>query len=159
NLQSGLSGKNLIVDFVEEVQIKSSGYTAEYGGALGGVIRGGTQRGTNDYQSPAPVDFVGWALGGAQYRAATARMLTNSLTLRTSLTDSNTSEYINYPKDDRKRWEPGFAIGGPIVKDKMWFFGAYQPAMTHYERTVSPSTAQNAAAASSVTKQDQQVQY
>src|SRR4029077_1416333 len=28
----GLSGTNLIVDFVDEVQVKSSGYTAEYGG-------------------------------------------------------------------------------------------------------------------------------
>ena len=32
----GLSGTNLIVDFVDEVQVKSSGYTAEYGGAMGG---------------------------------------------------------------------------------------------------------------------------
>ena len=30
NLQSGLSGKNVISDFIEEVQVKSSGYTAEY---------------------------------------------------------------------------------------------------------------------------------
>ena len=35
NLQNGTSGKNLIVDFVEEVQVKSSGYTAEFGGATG----------------------------------------------------------------------------------------------------------------------------
>jgi hypothetical protein len=88
-----------------------------------------------------------------------AGVLTNALTLRTSLTDSSTSEYVNYPKDDRTRYEPGFAIGGPIVKDKMWFFGAYQPALTHYERTVSPSSAQNPGASPSVTKQDQQVQY
>src|SRR5439155_2557519 len=38
NLQSGISGKNVIADFVEEVQVKSSGYTAEFGGATGGVI-------------------------------------------------------------------------------------------------------------------------
>jgi hypothetical protein len=37
NLQSGVSGKAVIADFVEEVQVKSSGYTAEFGGA-GGVI-------------------------------------------------------------------------------------------------------------------------
>ena len=38
NLQNGVSGKGVIADFVEEVQVKSSGYTAEYGGATGGVI-------------------------------------------------------------------------------------------------------------------------
>ena len=30
------SGKVLVTDFVDEVQVKSSGYTAEYGGATGG---------------------------------------------------------------------------------------------------------------------------
>ena len=58
------------------------------------------------------------------------------MSLRTSLTDSNKAEYIDYPEDDRKRYEPGFALGGPIVKDKMWFFGAYQPALTNYDRHV-----------------------
>ena len=38
NLQSGTSGKNVIVDFIEEVQVKSSGYTAEFGGATGGGL-------------------------------------------------------------------------------------------------------------------------
>src|SRR6476469_2939134 len=158
NLQSGLSGKNLIVDFVDEVQIKSSGYTAEYGGAMGGVISAVTKSGTNDYHGVALLNFEGSGLSGNQYLNATG-VLTNSLTLRTALNDSNTSEYVSYPKDDRTRYEPGFALGGPIVKDKMWFFGAYQPQMTHYERTVDPISAQNPAAASSVTKQDQQVQY
>ena len=158
NLQSGLSGKNLIVDFVDEVQIKSSGYTAEYGGAMGGVISAVTKSGTNDYHGVALLNFEGSGLSGNQYLNATG-VLTNSLTLRTALTDSNTSEYVSYPKDDRTRYEPGLAIGGPIVTDKMWFFGAYQPALTHYERTVDTTTAQNPAAASSLTKQDQQTQY
>jgi hypothetical protein len=38
DMESGTSGMNLIADFIEEVQVKSSGYTAEYGGATGGVI-------------------------------------------------------------------------------------------------------------------------
>jgi hypothetical protein len=40
DLRSGVSGQELIADFVEEVQVKSSGYTAEYGGSTGGVITG-----------------------------------------------------------------------------------------------------------------------
>ena len=38
NLNQGTSAKNLVTDFVDEVQVKSSGYTAEYGGSTGGVI-------------------------------------------------------------------------------------------------------------------------
>jgi outer membrane receptor protein involved in Fe transport len=53
NLQSGTSGKNVIVDFIEEVQVKSSGYTAEFGGATGGVINAVTKSGTNDFHGSA----------------------------------------------------------------------------------------------------------
>ncbi len=81
------------------------------------------------------------------------------MSLRTSLTDSNKAEYIDYPGDSRKRYEPGFALGGPIMKDKMWFFGAYQPAITNYDRHVDASTAQNPKATASDTSQKQQVQY
>src|SRR5215204_650385 len=49
NIQTGVSGKNLIADFVEEVQVKSSGYTAEYGGATGGVVNAITKSGTNSF--------------------------------------------------------------------------------------------------------------
>ncbi len=153
----GLSGTNLIVDFVDEVQVKSSGYTAEYGGAMGGVISAITKSGTNAYHGTALINFEGSGL--AKDNVLSAGALTNPLVLRTSLTDSNKAEYITYPGDDRKRYEPGFALGGPIMKDKMWFFGAYQPAITNYDRHVDASTASNPKASTSDTSQKQQVQY
>jgi outer membrane receptor protein involved in Fe transport len=45
----GVSGKSLLADFVEEVQVKSTGYPAEYGGSTGGVINVQTKSGTNKY--------------------------------------------------------------------------------------------------------------
>lgn len=148
NLQSGTSGKGIIIDFIEEVQVKSSGYTAEYGGATGGVINAVTKSGTNNFRGAALFNYEGSALTGA-----------NRQTLRTNLSNSDIAEYITYPKDDRKRMEPGFALGGPIAKNKLWFFGAYQPAMTNIDRSVSPSSAQNPAAATTSSTQKQQVQY
>ena len=44
-----LGQENLIADFVDEVQVKSSGYTAEFGGAMGGVINVVTKSGSNDF--------------------------------------------------------------------------------------------------------------
>ena len=41
----------------------------------------------------------------------------------------------------------------------MWFFGAYQPAITNFDRHVDASTAQNPKATASDTSQKQQVQY
>ena len=80
NLQSGLSGKNLIVDFVDEVQVKSSGYTAEYGGAMGGVISAVTKSGTNAYHGSGLLNFEGSGLA----RRQRARRLARSPTRRRS---------------------------------------------------------------------------
>src|SRR5882672_10610908 len=38
NIQNGGVGKEFQMDFIEEIQVKSSSFEAEYGGALGGVI-------------------------------------------------------------------------------------------------------------------------
>ena len=148
NLQSGTSGKNVIVDFIEEVQVKSSGYTAEFGGATGGVINAVTKSGTNDLHGSVLYNFEGSSLEGARRP-----------TLRTSLANSNAAEYVDYPKDDRVRHEPGFALGGPIAKNRMWFFGAYQPALTTIDRSVTQSTAANPAASSADTTQKLTVHY
>ena len=59
DLQDGTSGKKLNVDLVEEVQVKSSGYTAEYGGAMGGVINTVTKSGSNDFHGTAGLQFQG----------------------------------------------------------------------------------------------------
>jgi hypothetical protein len=138
NLISGTSGKNLIADFVEEVQVKSSGYTAEYGGATGGVINAVTKSGTNDWHGAALFNYQGSALAGAR-----------KPTLRTNLVNSNIAEYITYPKDDESRVEPGFSLGGPILKNRAWFFGAYLPVLETTTRNVDPASAGNPSAATS----------
>ena len=87
NLQSGTSGKSVIADFVEEVQVKSSGYTAEFGGATGGVINVVTKSGTNNLHGLGMFNVQGSAMEGSRRP-----------TLRIKLTDSNASEYITYPE-------------------------------------------------------------
>jgi hypothetical protein len=148
DLQDGTSGKLVIVDFIEEVQVKSSGYTAEFGGATGGVINAVTKSGTNDFHGSLLYYFEGSSLEGARRP-----------TLRTSLTNSSAAEYVSYPKDGRSRNEPGFALGGPIARNRMWFFGAYQPTLTTNGRSVSSTTANNPKATSTARDQKVQVQY
>ena len=149
DIQHGTSGKNVIADFVEEVQVKSSGYTAEFGGATGGVINVITKSGTNNLRGNALFNFQNQALEGARRP-----------TLRSSLIDpANIAEYVDYPKDDSIRIEPGFALGGPVVMNRAWFFGAYQPALTTTDRTVNPQTAANPSAGTFDVQQKQQVQY
>ena len=49
NIQNGGVGKSFQMDMVQEVQIKSSSFEAEHGGALGGVINVVPKRGSNDW--------------------------------------------------------------------------------------------------------------
>ena len=144
NIVFGGTGKAVIADFVEEVQVKSSGYTAEYGGATGGVINVLTRSGTNSWRGNVLYNFESSGLQGS-----------SRPTLRLSLTDSTKSEYITYPKDGYLRQEPGFSIGGPIARDKTWFFVAYQPSLIKYERT----TAQRDTKSDLTTTRKDQVQY
>ncbi len=57
------------------------------------------------------------------------------------------AEYVTYPEDKSNRIEPGFALGGPIVANRAWFFGAYQPSLTSTERNVTASSSGNPDAA------------
>jgi hypothetical protein len=49
SLQDGHSAANVPMDFIQEVQVKSSGFEAEYGGALGGVVNVVQKRGSNEW--------------------------------------------------------------------------------------------------------------
>ena len=148
DIQDGTSGKAVIADFIEEVQVKSSGYTAEFGGATGGVINVLTKSGTNDWRGNAGLQFQGDALEGGRRP-----------TLRINLTNSTVAEYHTYAEDNEVRIEPGFAIGGPMVRNRAWMFGAYQPAITTTERTVNPTTAGNPSASTISKDQKSQIQY
>jgi hypothetical protein len=144
NIVFGGTGKAVIADFIEEVQIKSSGYTAEYGGSTGGVINVLTRSGTNSWRGNLLFNFENSGLQGAR-----------PPTLRLALADSTKSEYISYPKDGYRRMEPGFSIGGPIAKDKTWFFAAYQPSLIKYDRV----TTQKDTGSDLSTTQDQTIHY
>ena len=134
NLQSGIAGKAMVTDFVDEVQVKSSGYAAEYGGATGGVINVISRTGTNQWRGSAFTYYSGDGLD-SNYRP----------TLRLVPTNSNAAEYVTYPEDSYNRWEPGFTLGGPLVKDKLWFFAGYAPEFLSTDRTMTfRSTGQEA---------------
>src|SRR5262249_21483449 len=132
-LVNGQSGKALLADFVEEVQVKSTGYSAEFGGSTGGVINVITKSGTDRFSGNA-----------VTYWQGSASQASSNRTLRLKLTSSNQAEYITYPKDDYNRTEPGIGIGGPITKGRAWFYGAYQPALIRTQREVTPATSGNA---------------
>jgi hypothetical protein len=177
---NGLSSKPVLADFLDEVQVKSSGYPAEYGGSTGAVVNVITKSGTNSFSGNALMYWQGNSLVGSCNRPSLAplnvmgattgskpNVLTDNSPLpcgsnptqRLMLTNSNAAEYWTYPKDGSNRYEPGGSLGGPIVANRAWFFGAYQPALTTTSRTVTPTTSGSATAATISETQHQQIQY
>ena len=146
DLVSGRSGKNLIADFVEEVQVKSSGYTAEYGGSTGGVINVITKSGTNRFSGSVLTYWQGNSISKGQNVASSVPLpgadaggtqATGIPTLRLNPVNTDLAEYVTYPQDTWNRFEPAANVGGPIAKDRAWFWVGYQPAMTNIDRTVT----------------------
>lgn len=124
--QTGVSAVPMRAEFMEEVQVKSAGYSAEFGGSTGGVINAITKSGTNSFRGGALIDVEQRKWGGSD-----RPILVDSLV-------ADTFQYIdNTPKDDETRLDPGFFLGGPILRDKVWFFGSYQPGIRDIKRTVT----------------------
>jgi hypothetical protein len=126
NLRTGLSAKPLLNDFIEQIQVKSSGYAAEFGGSTGGVVNVITKSGSNSFRGDGGAYFNNDTLIGDERP-----------TLRLVLTGQNASEYVTLAKDDTTQWEPFFQVGGTIARDKVWFYGAYTPQLLETNRTVT----------------------
>jgi hypothetical protein len=111
-------------EFVQEVQVKSGGFEAEYGGATGGVINVATKSGTNEYHGSFGTQFTGSALNG-QDRGF----------WKLNPANANEGVFFTPKEDDYTIWSPTVRFGGPIMKDRLHFQAGYSPDIEHVERT------------------------
>ena len=124
NLQTGVSGKTMLLDFIQEVQVKSSGYNAEFGGATGGVVNVLTKSGSNQFHGQAGTYYQNDGLQGD-------RRITNRFNPQhTNIAESN----LLNPDDDWTYWSPMGDIGGPLFRDKLWFYGSAAYTKNDYAR-------------------------
>jgi len=65
NIIGGYSHTNVPMDFIQEVQMKTSGVDAEYGGALGGVVNVIMDKGTNHWHGSVYTAFQDGAMNGS----------------------------------------------------------------------------------------------
>jgi hypothetical protein len=126
---------NLPFSLVQEVQIKSSGFEAEFGGATGGVINVVTKSGGNDWHGEFGSQFRpgGW-------QGAPSKFLRNFRSGSATAVPStfvDIAEYIQPPKDKGTDYFPTANLGGPIIKDRMWFFGSFSPQIQKTERIIN----------------------
>ena len=128
----GRGTQNVPIEFVQEVQIKSSGFEAEYGGALGGVINVIQKRGSNSWHGSVFSYYQ-----GDIFNAAPSRTL--RLNPNTSLSGRipEQSEFYQANKDHLRRVDPGFEAGGYLLKDRLWSFLSFAPRFQSMSRTVN----------------------
>jgi outer membrane receptor protein involved in Fe transport len=126
NLRTGVSAKDLVVDFVEQIQVKTSGTNAEFRGSTGGVVSVVTKSGTNLFRGSGGTEYQTRGMEGDERQS-----------LRLVLTGLNESEYVTYNKDDYTRWYPIFEVGGPVLRDRVWFYGGYAGDYRNIDRTVT----------------------
>ncbi len=136
-VNTGTEGKTLNADFIQEVQVQTGGLNAEYGRMTGGNLNVITKSGGNVFHS----DVFGFGEGGSLQATNT----TAALRPQTTTTTVNTARLGDFGAD----------LGGFIVKDKVWFFGAYDRVARRDEGTViRPLTAPGAPSLGSVIPAD-----
>lgn len=98
---------------VREFQVNTSNYSAEYGRAAGGVVNAVTKSGTNEFHG-----------SGFYYQRNNRWGARNPLATRqVPLTGGGFGVAGIKPRDVRHQF--GATIGGPVVKDKLFFFFSY----------------------------------
>jgi outer membrane receptor protein involved in Fe transport len=97
----GTVGTTIPTDFIKEVEVKTGGYEAEYGGALGGMLNVVTKSGGNDLTIDAFANY------------------TDPDLQQESPPTPQTGRFLGEEEQDY-----GLALGGKITEDKLWYFVA-----------------------------------
>ncbi len=136
NLIGGYSHTNVPFDFIQEVQVKSSGIEAEHGGALGGVVNVVMKKGTNAYHGSAFAQFENQGLDGSPTAYLRYNPLSTGQNTSWGFLDPN-AQTVQPIKPHTSDVFPGFTFGGPILKDKIFGFVGFNPEFNDEERFVN----------------------
>lgn len=102
-IEYGFQGKQLNFEFIQAIDVKAGGYEAEFGRSTGGVINVITKSGGNELRG----DVFGY-LDDDSLQSSTDPVVTTGGIVQ------------GFSKEDY-----GADLGGYIVRDKLWFFAAY----------------------------------
>jgi hypothetical protein len=103
----GSLGSGVTTDFIKETQVKTAGFEAEYGQATGGVVNAITQSGTNDLHGSVFGYVADKALESDWRQLQTVNGSVNTV--------------------GRTSHDFGVTLGGPLVQNKLFVFGAFNP--------------------------------
>ncbi|GAA3765625.1 outer membrane beta-barrel protein [Terriglobus aquaticus] len=145
NLIGGYSHTNVPFDFIQEVQVKTSGIASEYGGAMGGVVNVIMKKGSAQFHGSAFIQYNSSGLNGSPNPSPRYNPLDSGTTTNWLGSSAGYQGFIdpayqsNTPvKPKTSLVFPGFTLGGPLVpfsstlKDKLFFFVGFNPQLSRY---------------------------
>jgi hypothetical protein len=110
----GIVGTPLSIEFVKETNVLTGGYMPEYGRTMGGVLNVVTKSGSNEFHGGG---WVSYTPGALQATPKSVNTVGGSVVATTGLS------YLG---------DIGADVGGPIIKDKLWFYTGVDVANTVY---------------------------
>jgi hypothetical protein len=115
NIIGGYSHTNVPFDFIQEVQLKSSGIEAEHGGALGGVVNVIMKKGSANWHGSIFTAFQDGAMNGSPNPQARYDQASVGTTTTWGQIDPDYQLYQYVRPHTSDVW-PGFTLGGPVLK-------------------------------------------
>jgi hypothetical protein len=115
NATYGVLGTPLSIEFIKEVSVVAGGYLPEYGRSTGGILNAITRSGTNEFHGSV---FTNIAPGGLEGRRKLAFREGDSIVTATEL------DYMT---------DVGAEVGGPLIRDQLWFYLGFDYARTRYD--------------------------
>jgi Carboxypeptidase regulatory-like domain len=104
-------------EFLQELRVNTSMYDAQQGATSGAQIDANTLTGTNKWHGQLYGTFANSSLNAAPY------FFKQEYLLATQGIGSFPESLAN---PSLHRWNSGLTVGGPVIKNKLFFFAAYQ---------------------------------
>jgi hypothetical protein len=115
----GQAGTNPVsMETIEQIQISVAPFDVRQSGFTGGAINAITKSGTNEFHGSVYGYGYNQELIGSKYK----------------LMNGKTSEKVS----DQESYQWGVTVGGPIVKNKLFFFANYEKTQDTYDNAYAP---------------------
>jgi len=111
DFRNGLGGSTIPFEFYKEFQVKTGGYSAEFGRSTGGVINAVTKSGTNEWEFAVNLYYT---------PDSVEEQSRNILKSDGTLNNYNAADSYN-------KMDANISVGGPIIEDKLFFYVLYNP--------------------------------
>lgn len=110
NFRTGVGSSEVPFEFYDQFEVKTGGYSAEFGRATGGVINASVKRGSNDFH---------YGINGVWEPDSLAADKPN--------VNIDGVRYQTNDQDEQDNYDVNMYVSGAIIKDKLFYYALFNP--------------------------------